>query len=530
MKYFKVTIITNVDHEKGKTTNFIYLASETKIAAKKLASQHIFETDGANCCFYKSPRLEEISAEEYLANTEKQTDITEEQEMDQFCALLTIFGIQEEYDEGEIRDADELLANPAEELELFEQYTQLRDAVTSKIAASDKAISIGEIKEIAINIFECGTQKELSTQSTELSTESVVIPVENVGEGEKSVMNVALEELVNNCTEKKELIHSVIENSDDNAIFSVFLPINGKIISGENLTLETLNACVEALKPTESLIVRCLENSTYHAAKGYSSTQIRWVQRSGLGALEWYKNAPCKGKQGALLLGDAIHSAILEPERFAIQYFCVPELDLRTKDGKQALADFEAQAEAHNQIVLKKDEFEQVKMMRDSALAYPLVSEMLENGEPELSIFYRTEKGTLLKIRPDWLGLYAGVPFILDVKTTDDVHDFGKSVDKFGYHLQAAFYRIIAQKVFNLDIDFIFCAIGKRPECGRYPVQLCMLDEEDSEEGVIQANNVIDALEKGTETQAVAMISRPFWAKQADRKRRKALMLEGGVA
>ncbi|WP_063657699.1 hypothetical protein [Candidatus Arsenophonus triatominarum] len=61
MKYFKATIITNVDHEKGKTTNFIYLSSETKIAAKKLASQHIFETDGANCCFYKSPRLEEIS-------------------------------------------------------------------------------------------------------------------------------------------------------------------------------------------------------------------------------------------------------------------------------------------------------------------------------------------------------------------------------------------------------------------------------------------------------------------------------------
>ncbi|WP_063658011.1 hypothetical protein [Candidatus Arsenophonus triatominarum] len=34
MKYFKATIITNVDHEKGKTTNFIYLASETKIAAR----------------------------------------------------------------------------------------------------------------------------------------------------------------------------------------------------------------------------------------------------------------------------------------------------------------------------------------------------------------------------------------------------------------------------------------------------------------------------------------------------------------
>ncbi|QBY46186.1 Exodeoxyribonuclease 8 (plasmid) [Arsenophonus nasoniae] len=230
------------------------------------------------------------------------------------------------------------------------------------------------------------------------------------------------------------------------------------------------------------------------------------------------------------MIGDAVHTAILEPELFPLRYVSAPELDLRTKDGKKILSDFEKKNLTLARLVLKKEEFEAIQLMRDSALAYPLVAELLENGEPELSIFYRTEKGTLLKIRPDWLGLYSGVPFILDVKTTDDVHDFGKSVDKFGYHLQAAFYRIIAQKVFNLDIDFLFCAIGKRPECGRYPVQLGMLDEEDSEEGEIQVNGVINALEKGGETQAFAMISRPFWAKQADRKRREALMLEGGVA
>ncbi len=54
--------------------------------------------------------------------------------------------------------------------------------------------------------------------------------------------------------------------------------------------------------------------------------------------------------------------------------------------------------------------------MRDSALAYPMVEELLENGEPEVSIFYRTEKGTLLKIRPDLLGIYSDKPFLLDVK------------------------------------------------------------------------------------------------------------------
>ncbi|WP_063653739.1 PD-(D/E)XK nuclease-like domain-containing protein [Candidatus Arsenophonus triatominarum] len=129
------------------------------------------------------------------------------------------------------------------------------------------------------------------------------------------------------------------------------------------------------------------------------------------------------------------------------------------------MAEFEAQAVVNNQIVLKKDDFEQIELMRDSVL----VSELLENGEPELSIFYHTEKGTLLKIRPDWLGLYSGAPFILDVKTTDDFHDFGKSVDKFGYHLQAAFYQIIVQKVLILILIFCSVQLAKDRSVGAIP-------------------------------------------------------------
>ncbi|WP_063657778.1 hypothetical protein [Candidatus Arsenophonus triatominarum] len=123
--------------------------------------------------------MEEISVEEYLANTEKQTDIIEKQGIDQFCALLTIFGVQEEYDEGEIRDAEDLLANPSEEPEIFEQYTNLRELLSVKIQEADKTISLSEIKEIAIHLFECG-------KNNELSTKSVVMSVENVGEAEKS--------------------------------------------------------------------------------------------------------------------------------------------------------------------------------------------------------------------------------------------------------------------------------------------------------------------------------------------------------
>ncbi len=52
---------------------------------------------------------------------------------------------------------------------------------------------VNEIKAIAIDMFECGKNNELSPQSTELSTEFVVMPVENVGEVEKSETDVALD-------------------------------------------------------------------------------------------------------------------------------------------------------------------------------------------------------------------------------------------------------------------------------------------------------------------------------------------------
>ncbi|WP_063657799.1 hypothetical protein [Candidatus Arsenophonus triatominarum] len=48
-----------------------------------------------------------------------------------------------------------------------------------------------------------------------------------------------------------------------------------------------------------------------------------------------------EGKTRAFLIGDAVHTAILEPEKFPLRYVSAPELDLRTKDGKKTLSDFE---------------------------------------------------------------------------------------------------------------------------------------------------------------------------------------------
>lgn len=303
-------------------------------------------------------------------------------------------------------------------------------------------------------------------------------------------------------------------------------PVNGAVEDGRLFaTADALNERLAGIPAGGSLVLWGLDNGIYHAADGYSSTQIRLVNRGGIAALDWYQNAPCKSEESpALVLGTALHTAILEPERFATEYACAPSVNLRTNEGKKTLAAFEADCAGRGMTPLKREDFDTVCLMRDSALAYPTVASLLENGVAELSLFWRMHNGLLLKVRPDWLGEFAGAPFLLDIKTTDDVLDFGKSVEKFGYHLQAAFYELVMERVFGLGVDFAFCAISKRQECGRYPVLLGVLDEEDGYTGRQSIETTLFHLATGNSHSAsgLATVSRPWWAKQADRKRREA--------
>lgn len=532
MKYFKVTFVSQRSlHPEGHLVHETFIAAETKKEAKVLALDWLKENHAENCMYFKSPRLEDSDEQQYLESiASDKSAIEKKPDIEVYCALLSIFGVQDEYDEDETCDALDLLNNPDDEPEIFAQYRELLHDLNAVLAVNEPELSAEATQKLAVEIFELGKS----------STEPVNILVENSdAQLVTDCENTEINKLINNSPLNDDRTAEVDDIDSKNTpeilgsrveLLTSFPPSNGKILNGKGMESTMLNSCLSSLKPNESLIVRWLENETYHAADGYSSTQIRLVHNDGLSALDWYKNAPRKEqKEGSLSFGTAVHTAILEPDNFAKEYVYAPEVDLRTKEGKQELADFEEKTKADGLMVLKKDDFEMVELMRDSTLAYPLIADLLQTGEPELSIFYRTEGGLLLKIRPDWLGLFAGVPFILDVKTTDDVLDFGKSVDKFGYHMQAAYYRIIASYVFGLDIDFAFCAISKRLECGRYPVRLGLLDDEDAHEGVLQVQQVIETLETGDNSIPFTIFSRPWWAKQRDRKNREALDTFGGV-
>lgn len=245
-----------------------------------------------------------------------------------------------------------------------------------------------------------------------------------------------------------------------------------------------------------------LSNEQYHAGPGYSKSQLDLVAKAPA-LLEWSKRAANDNSSKAASVGTALHMLILEPEAFAASYITEPgKFDLRTTAGKAARAEFEA--EAKGRIVLAFDEWEMLQRQRDSVFAHPEARALIEipGGRFETSAYWADpETGLLCRCRPDWWPM---PEVIVDLKTTEDPspHAFSRSIFEYRYHVQDAFYTDGAGAANGAGVeDFVFLAVGKKREMGRYPVRVYRLNEEDKQYGreLYRANlkTVLDCTETG---------------------------------
>lgn len=223
-----------------------------------------------------------------------------------------------------------------------------------------------------------------------------------------------------------------------------------------------------------------ISNEAYHAGPGYSKSQLDLVAQAPA-LLQWSKRAANDNSSDAARLGTALHTLLLEPEKFDQQFIAAPgKFDMRTTAGKAAWAEFEA--EAQGRAILTADEWHTLQMQHDSVMAHPEARTLIEvkGGVFESSAYWiDSDTGLLCRCRPDWR------PFpevIVDVKTTDDPapYAFSKSVFEYRYHVQDSFYTDGTSAASGVQIeDFLFLAIGKKREMGRYPVRLYRLSDED---------------------------------------------------
>lgn len=171
----------------------------------------------------------------------------------------------------------------------------------------------------------------------------------------------------------------------------------------------------------------------YCALPGETSTGLRRLIRSPLEYVWWRDHE--KPDTDAMRTGRAVHTAVLEPHRFATDYVT---WDGGTRRGKDWDA-FRLQHEPFGRTILTETQRDTAVAIAKAVRSHPIAGALLaEPGKPEVSITWTHERtGIPLKARIDWW-----CTSVVDLKSTRDVEPrlFAGQVARLGYHAQLALY------------------------------------------------------------------------------------------
>lgn len=278
-----------------------------------------------------------------------------------------------------------------------------------------------------------------------------------------------------------------------------------------------------------------ISNEDYHAGEGISKSGLDLIHRSPAHYMA-AKLAP-REETPALVLGTAVHAAVLEPDRFLAEYVATPAFDRRTKAGREVFAEF--QVENAGKTLIAQEQYETALAIRDAVYAHPVAKRLLVGGRAEQSAYWEQEiaysNPMLCKCRPDYLrpdGL------IVDLKTTEDARadHFLRSVVNYRYYVQQAWYQrglslacrgastedgVMPTEALYLSEEgenaFIFLAVEKQPP---YGIGVYLLPPELAEQGRIEMEQDLalyaSCMRSGTwpgYAESVQVLDMPKWLK-----------------
>lgn len=198
-----------------------------------------------------------------------------------------------------------------------------------------------------------------------------------------------------------------------------------------------------------------------------------WRIRESPQKFKYYKDNPQKPTP-ALLFGQLFHKMALEPTDVWSEFAVAPNVDHRTKDGKERWRQFEETSQG--KTIVTMDMVEQASAMCGAINAEPLARKLLA-GEHEKPFFWVDEMtGEECKCRVDVLNTAYSQPIIVDVKSTTDASTdaFMRSAINYGYDFQSAFYTDGVEKNIGQKPLFVFIAVEKEPP---YAVNILQADE-----------------------------------------------------
>lgn len=188
-------------------------------------------------------------------------------------------------------------------------------------------------------------------------------------------------------------------------------------------------------------LYRGTPDEDYRRWSAINSSTLRRFARSALHGR--YAMLNPKEASEAQEFGTAVHKAILEPDIFRKAFQPMPYFGKR--QSSKVRDEEDAFRAAHPDITfLPEAEFAHCMAIRDAVWAHPTAAEILKaQGANELSAVWKdAETGLPCKGRQDKFCNLGSWPTVMDLKSAEDASKLGfsKSIDKFGYAEQAAFY------------------------------------------------------------------------------------------
>lgn len=172
------------------------------------------------------------------------------------------------------------------------------------------------------------------------------------------------------------------------------------------------------------------------------------------------RSMPDPTPTAALRIGTMLHHAVLEPDMLAEPFFTG---DARVQKERRQVEDMLAALESSR---------------TDGARAARVL--LWGDGLSEVSLTWTDDAtGLARRARLDRIIVRSNSVLVVDLKSTDDPSPsaFAKSIAKFGYHRQAAYYCDAAREYAgdNCAIHFAFVAIRKEPP---HEIAVYQLDDE----------------------------------------------------
>lgn len=187
----------------------------------------------------------------------------------------------------------------------------------------------------------------------------------------------------------------------------------------------------------------------------------------------YYKDNP-EPPTPALIFGQLFHAMALQPDTVKEQFAIAPNVDRRTKAGKEAYAEFEQYAQGKTVVAA---EMAELAAEMCNALMNNENARKLLDGDKESEFFWIDElTGEECKCRTDVLTRIGDLNIIVDLKSAESAatENFTKDAVKYGYDFQSAMYKTGVEKNTGKTYIFVFIVVEKKPP---YAVNILQADD-----------------------------------------------------